>query len=152
MSLNYTNINNLNHSIMTQNLSKSKEKNSDHLAMLGRKAKGQITPKVLNIITLYTQGKISQVETAENIIIKLTGAKTEKQQTTVFKQYDKLVAKHESKEPLNKRLAEKKEIKVVKTKAAKTITKAFKKHMEPKVSFNNLEKSTKSNRIQCGSY
>ena len=41
--------------------------------MFGRKAKGIITPKVGNIITLYNQGKISQIETAENpsTIVKL---------------------------------------------------------------------------------
>lgn len=94
--------------VIITNLSKSREKNSDYLTMLGRRAKGQITPKVSNIITLCNQGKISQVETAENMIIKLTAAKTEKQQTSVFKQYDKLITKHETKEPLNKRLAEKK--------------------------------------------
>jgi hypothetical protein len=62
---------NLNKIIMPKTLSKSREKNSDYLTMLGRKAKGQITPKVANFITLYTQGKISQVETAENMIIKV---------------------------------------------------------------------------------
>lgn len=46
-----------------------------------------------------------------------------------------------NKNPLNKRLAEKKEIEVVKTKAAKTILTAFKKHMEPKLEFRNLDKA-----------
>ena len=76
--------------------------------MLGRKAKGTITPNVGNIITLYTQGKISQVETAENMIIKLLNSKTDEQQQSVFKQYDKLIGKSETKEPLSKRLVEKK--------------------------------------------
>ena len=37
-----------------------------------------------NIITLYNQGIITQVETAENMITKLVNAKTEKQQTKVL--------------------------------------------------------------------
>ena len=94
---------------MPKTLSRSREKNSDYLTMLGRKAKGEATPKVAKILTLYNQAKISQVETAENIIIKLINAKTEKQRNSAFKQSDKITEKHETKEPLTKRLEEKKE-------------------------------------------
>ena len=94
---------------MPKTLSRSREKNSDYLMMLGRKAKGEATPKVAKIIELYNLGIISQVETAENNIIKLINAKTEKQRNSAFKQYDKIIDKHETKEPLSKRLFEKKE-------------------------------------------
>ena len=93
------------------NLSRTRERNSDYLTMLGRKSKGAITPKVCKIITLYHQGKISQVQTAENMIVKLVDSKTEKQQTTTFKPYDKLVEKYETKEPLSKRLSKKNKLK-----------------------------------------
>jgi hypothetical protein len=119
-------------------MTKTRERNSNYLTSLGRRTKGQATPKVGQIITLYNQGKISQLQTAENIIIKLTRAKNEKELKSAFKQYDKLVGKSETKEPLSKRLVEKKQ---VKTKAAKTIVKAFKKHLEPKIEFRNLDKA-----------
>ena len=45
------------------------------------------------------------------MIIKLITAKTEKQQKSIFRQYDKLIDKYKDKEPLNKRLVEKKQIK-----------------------------------------
>ena len=61
-------------------ISKTRERNSNYLLSLGRRAKGEATPKVSKIITLYNQSKISQLQTAENIILKLITAKTEKQQ------------------------------------------------------------------------
>ena len=45
------------------------------------------------------------------MIIKLITAKTEKQQKSAFKQYDKVVHKYKDKKPLNKRLEEAKTIK-----------------------------------------
>ena len=72
-------------------MTKTRERNSNYLISLGRRAKGEATPKVNKIITLYNQSKISQLQTAENIIIKLITAKTEKQQQSAFKQYEKLV-------------------------------------------------------------
>ena len=78
---------------------------------MGKRAKGEAPPKVNKIITLYNQSKISQLQTAENIISKLITAKTEKQQKSTFKQYDKIVDKSKANEPLNKRLIEKKPIK-----------------------------------------
>ncbi len=90
-------------------MTKTRERNSNYLTSLGRRAKGEATPKVGQIITLYNQGKISQLQTAENLIIKLTRAKNEKDLKSAFKQYDKLIGKSETKEPLSKRLAEKKQ-------------------------------------------
>ena len=92
-------------------MTRIRSKNSNYLTSLGRNAKGEATPKVANIITLYSQGKISQLQTAENMILKLVSIKDDKKQKSAFKQYDKLVNKHQSKEPLNKRLKQAKTIK-----------------------------------------
>ena len=119
-------------------ISKTRERNSNYLLSLGRRAKGEATPKVSKIITLYNQSKISQLQTAENIINKLITAKTEKEQKSAFKKYDKIVDKYKANEPLNKRLVEKKQVKKT---AAKTIIKAFKKHLEPRIEFKNLNKA-----------
>ena len=96
--------------LYNNNMTKTRERNAAYLISLGRKAKGEATPKVNKIITLYNQGKISQIQTAENIIRKLITAKTEKEQKSAFKKYDKLVDKYKANEPLNKRLTDKKEM------------------------------------------
>ena len=72
-------------------MTKTRERNSNYLTSLGRRATGEATPTVGKIITFYNQSKISQLQTAENIIIKLITAKTEKQQQSAFKQYEQLV-------------------------------------------------------------
>ena len=92
------------------NMSKTRERNVNYLLSLGRRAKGEATPKVSKIITLYNQGKISQIQTAENIIRKLINTKTEKEQKSAFKQYEKIVENYKANEPLNKRLTDKKEM------------------------------------------
>ena len=91
-------------------MSKIRLKNVDFLISLGRRAKGEATPKVNKIITLYNESKISQLKTAENRILKLITSKTEKQQQSTFKQYDKIVDKYKAHEPLNNRLIVKKQI------------------------------------------
>ena len=53
--------------IMNKNISK----NSDYLMQLGRKGKGAAPVKIGKIIELYNLRKISQVQTAENVIQKL---------------------------------------------------------------------------------
>ena len=59
---------------------------------------------ILNVMkdigTLYEERKIPQFQTAENIYSKLLNAKTEKQRNSAFKQSDKIIEKHETKEPL----------------------------------------------------
>ena len=77
------NLKNLNNN---NNMTKTRERNSNYLTYLGRRAKGEATPKVAKIITLYSQSIISQLQTAENIIIKSITAKTEKQQKSTFKE------------------------------------------------------------------
>ena len=125
---------NLSYNIM---VTKTRSKNTNYLLSLRRRAKGEATTaKVDKIIELYSQSKISQVQTAENIINKLTASKTEKEQKSAFKKYDKIVNKYKENEPFNKRLVEKKQIKKT---AAKTIIKAFKKKLEPKDRIQKLK-------------
>ena len=61
---------------------KTRERNFNYLLSLGRRAKGEATPKVSKSITLYNQSKISQLQTAENIIIKLITANRKNRETT----------------------------------------------------------------------
>ena len=96
--------------LYNNNMTKTRERNAAYLISLGRKAKGEATAKINKIITLYNQSKISQVQTAENIIRKLINTQTEKEQKSAFKQYEKIVEKYKANEPLNKRLTDKKEM------------------------------------------
>ena len=96
---------------LNNNMTKTRENNSNYVISLGRRGKGEATLKIGKTITLYNQGKISQLQTAENIINKLITAKTEKEQKSAFKKYDKIVDKYKANEPLNKRLEEAKTIK-----------------------------------------
>ena len=58
---------------------KTRSRNTNYLSSLGRRAQGEATTaKVDKIIELYRQSKISQVQTAENIINKLITAKEQK--------------------------------------------------------------------------
>ena len=43
-------------------------RNSEYLERLGRRAKGEATPKVGKILELYNLRKVSQLQTAENAI------------------------------------------------------------------------------------
>ena len=52
-------------------MSKNILRNSQYLEKLGRRAKGEATPKVGKILELYNLRKISQLQTAENAILKL---------------------------------------------------------------------------------
>ena len=119
-----------NKNLMYNNMTKTRERNLKYLLSLGRKAKGEATVKVNKILTLYNQGKISQIQTAENIINKLTSSKTDKKQKSAFKKYDKIVDKYQANEPLNKRLVEKKQVKKT---AVKSIITGFRKFLEPKI-------------------
>jgi hypothetical protein len=65
-------------------------RNSEYLERLGRRAKGEATPKVGKILELYNLRKISQVQTAENVILKLV-SKDEKEQKRGFKMLIKLL-------------------------------------------------------------
>ena len=99
--------NTIKHYMMNRNktsMTKNREKQSNYLMTLGRKAKGDITPEVAKVIELYNLGKISQVQTAENMILTLLNAKTERKLKSAIRKYNKLIGKHETQEPLNVRL------------------------------------------------
>ena len=65
--------------------------------------------KVQNTITLYSDRKIAQFTTADNLIRKLTTAKTDKEKTKAEKDYNKIYDKHKDKEQLGQRMAQAKE-------------------------------------------
>ena len=81
--------------------SKSRIRNTKYLNTLGRNARDETEGKIKEVIKLYSESKIPQLQTAENIIIDLLYNKNKK---SVSKQYDKLIEKHKANEPLNKRL------------------------------------------------
>ena len=54
-------------------------RNSEYLEKLGRRAKGEATPKVGKILTLYNLRKISQVQTADNAIKLLVSTSPKEQ-------------------------------------------------------------------------
>jgi hypothetical protein len=74
--------------IMNKNISK----NSDFLKQLGRKATGEAKTQIDKVIELYNARKVSQVETAENVINKLIN-KDPKIQASGFKQAEKITEK-----------------------------------------------------------
>ena len=65
--------------------------------------------QVQNIINLYSDRKIAQFTTADNLIRKLTTAKTEKDKEKAEKDYNKIYDKHRDKQKLSQRMAEAKE-------------------------------------------
>ena len=65
--------------------------------------------KVQNIINLYSDRKIAQFTTADNLIRKLTTAKTDKEKTKAENEYNKIYDKHKDKEQLGQRMAQAKE-------------------------------------------
>ena len=85
-------------------MSKNILRNSQYLEKLGRRAKGEATPKVGKILTLYNLRKISQVQTAENVI-KLLVSTNQKEVIKGMKKADKIIAKYKDNAPLNQRLA-----------------------------------------------
>ena len=76
--------------------SKIRERTFNYLLSLGRRSKGEATSKINKNLTYYNQGKISQLQTAESIINKLITAKTDKEQKSAFKKYDKIVDKYKA--------------------------------------------------------
>ena len=78
-----------NKNLMYNNMvSKTRNKNTNFLLALFRKSKGQsTTEKVDKIIELYRESKISQVQTAENLIKLLLTAETEKEKKSASKKY-----------------------------------------------------------------
>ena len=68
------------------------------------RASNETKNRVRTIIDLYTDRKISQVSTAMNSITQLLMATTPSDKTKATKQYDRLIEKHEEKQPLAQRM------------------------------------------------
>ena len=73
---------------------------------LARRARVEAPVKVGKIIELYNSRKIAQIQTAENVIMKLI-SKDPKDQKKGFTQADKIIDKYREVEPLSHRLREK---------------------------------------------
>ena len=70
--------------------SKSRLRNIKYLNTLGRNARGDAVEKVNEVIKLYRDGKVSQISTAENMILDLIyNTKNQRQQKATTKKYEK---------------------------------------------------------------
>ena len=104
-------------------MSKIRIKNTKYLNTLGRNARGDAVEKVNEVIKLYRESKVSQISTAENMIIDLIyNKKNQRQQKATTKKYEKFITKHQANAPLNKQITQKKEIK---NKSASKIIKLY---------------------------
>ena len=86
-------------------------RNSEYLERLGRRAKGEATPKVGKILELYNLRKIPQLQTAENAIHQLISTNP-KEVIKGMKLADKIIDKHREVEPLSHRLRQKTTVRV----------------------------------------
>jgi len=85
--------------------SKIRLKNTKYLNTLGRNAQGEAEAKVNEVIKLYREGRVSQISTAENMILNLIyNTKNQRQQKATANKYEKFITKHAANEPLNKRI------------------------------------------------
>ena len=64
----YNSLKNLN---LLYNMSKSRIRNTKYLNTLGRNARDETETKIKEVIKLYSESKIPQISTAENMIIDL---------------------------------------------------------------------------------
>ena len=86
-------------------------RNFKYLQQLGRKATGDTKVKVDQIIDLYGSRQISQMQTSENVIMKLL-SKDSKTQQAGLKLFDKVASKHVDVAPLSHRLRHKTTVRV----------------------------------------
>ena len=91
-------------------MSKAIKRNTEALQTFYNNRRNRIpqatTTKVENIISFYSDRKIAQFTTADNLIRKLTTAKTDKEKTKAEKDYNKIYDKHKDKEQLGQRMAQ----------------------------------------------
>jgi hypothetical protein len=122
----------------TINMNKNLRSNVKFLQGFLRTAKPEVKDKIHTLVDLYQSRKISNLTTAENMIMQLKAADPKVRDANpnsfkkVFQKYDKLVSKYESLEPLNVRVAATKNkniaVKVAKRNTASLkITSMFKK-------------------------
>ena len=92
--------------ILYNNMSKKRIQNTKYLNILGRNASAAVKDKVDELIQLYSNGQISQMRTAENLILKLINPDKRTLQAGI-KQYGKTIEKFKQMEPLKQRLLKK---------------------------------------------
>ena len=84
---------------------------------MANRSKQSVKDNVQQLADLYKERRISNITTASNMIDKLR-AITPKTEKRVLKQFDKLIAKYENKEPLNVRMQQAKEARILSKKQA----------------------------------
>ena len=71
---------------LNNNMTKIRIKNTKYLNTLGRNARGDAEAKVNEVIKLYREGKVSQISSAENMILDLIyNTKNQRQQKATTK-------------------------------------------------------------------
>ena len=93
--------------------SKQRLSNSKWLKSYSKTASGDTKIQIDNIITLYSDGRISQLPTAINLIDGLTTTDKRKHKAGI-KRYTKEISKHETQQPLKHRLREKQAVRIQK--------------------------------------
>ena len=117
--------------ISSNNMTKTIQRNIMFLEGFITNSKSDIKDNVKTIVQLYKDRKISNLTTAENMIINLRTIRPSTKIKTM-KQYDKLIQKYQQNEPLNVRMKAtkatniEKKVVVKKTHAADKIRKLYK--------------------------
>ena len=95
-----------NNIILYNNMSKKRISNTKYLNILGRNASANVKDKVDELIQLYSNGQISQMRTAENLIFNLINP-DKRTLNAAIKRYNKSIEKIKQHEPLKQRLSKK---------------------------------------------
>ena len=94
-------------------MSKAIKRNTEALQTFSNNRRNRITQatrtKVQNTINLYSDRKTAHFTTADNLIRKLTTAKTDKEKSKAENEYNKIYDKHKDKEQLGQRMTQAKE-------------------------------------------
>jgi hypothetical protein len=125
--------------ISHNNMTKVIQKNINFLEGFLTNSKADVKPNISNIIDLYKNRSISNLTTAENMILKLRTI-TPKTKNKILNQYEKLITKYSKNEPLNVRIKNTKEkkVQVKKSNAASKIQKLFQQLLNSKYSTTYL--------------
>ena len=94
---------NMNLNKYTNNMTRAIKINAKLLDGFLTNAKADIKPYVTNLFDMYKNRKISNITTAENMILKLRTIQTSTK-NKILTPYDKLVKQYENNEPLNVRM------------------------------------------------
>ena len=127
--------------ISSNNMTKTIQRNILFLEGFITNSKADIKDNVKTIVQLYKNRKISNLTTAENMIINLRTIRPSTKIKTM-KQYDKMIQKYQENEPLNVRMKAtkatniEKKVLVKKHHAADKIQKLFKRFFQIKIRSN----------------